>query len=1484
LRLVLLFVVGFILGSGTILAQESTTPVGNAATPDQAKGAITGTVSDKSGAGVSGATVKVTSTSGEIVTATTDDQGLYAVADLAPGSYGITVEVRGSKIFEASMSVSPGQVLTVSVSGVTPLQPGANAGSPAAPPPSAAPGGPTESTPPVSTTPAMPNAPAITQVPNVANPAGASISGSVSDQTGAVIIGAEIKVTDSKGVTLAATSDSQGSYSVKGLAPDTYKVSVIAKGFKTFEAENITVAVGQQIPLDASLEPGQASTEVNVEGTKVAEVETESASVSGTITQKEVVKIGLNGRNFTQLIALAPGVSNQTGQDEAKVGVTGSVKYSVNGGRVEYNTFDVDGSDVLNAGLNGAESTLIVYPSLDAIQEVKVLTSNFGAMYGRTASGQVLVTTKEGGRQFHGNGYEFIRNEFFNARNYFDQTTKAPLYRRNDFGFTFGGPIFIPNVYNNNRDKTHFFVSEEFHYEKTPIEYNAAVPTLAERAGNFNDVCPPSFGNNSIPFSRSQFPDCPQFSPVATFPNNTVTQPQTPTGPGNSTIDANALAILNTNLIPLPNAASGCNSSLVGKTDPQTGQLIAPCYVATLSPATYWREDLFRIDQTLTAKMSAMFRYLHDSWDTTVLTPQWGAVRNTFPTVQNRFVGPGTNLVLRLTNTFSPSLLNEFVVSYTNSHITLTNQNGPGGASAQRPSGLSFTPGTPDPVSGRPQYPIGYFFNNGFGGKAPGIVIGGNNAEYGGNGFAVDPSYMPWEHSSPTLQWRDNLSKQWRSHTLQFGAQYFYATKSELNGAIGAATGDLQGILTFSNVNQGFQGNGTGNAFANFLAQTGNFKAPLSAIASFTQDSAQLRYYNRYTIAEPYFQDDWRVTPRLTLNLGLRLSLFGTYHEKYLRAFNFVPTAYKLALATQLRVDPGTGILLNNKGQSPKPVPLDLNNLDPRLTNGLVLCGVNGVPAGCMKDHLFNYAPRFGFAWDPRGNGKTSIRGGYGIFFEHGTGNEANTGSLEGSAPLVLTMTQRFPANYACIGGAAFALDQNPANCPQPAGAFPLNITSIPTTAVWPYAQQWSFSIQHELPKDMVATFAYVGSKGTNLTVQRQINQLHSVSSQLNPFAIHEPIIASTGSGANSGDCAGWTGGSFALLNGTVVGNRDASYTNLVAACQGILASGATPPDVNTLRPFIGFGQIYSLENAANSSYNAFQTTLRRTRGPLILGVSYTYSHSIDEASDRSDNTFVNTFDLASNRASSDFDQRHLLNVSYVYQLEALFQHVRNFWAHIDDKPDETGSFPPLPPLPGNKLSGLGSALWEGWELSGITTFQSGTPFSVVNGGGNNGIGLPDNAGVANGIGPGSFPDIVRGAPAPKSSQISGSFGPLLGNPSQFVAPRGLTFGDAGRNFLNNPHRLNFDTALLKHYKITERSELEFRAEAFNIFNHTQFRIFDPNNPGNSGNNVINCYGGANYNAGYQGPATDCLTGNSFLHPVDAHRPRTLQFGVKFSF
>jgi hypothetical protein len=1318
----------------------------------------------------------------------------------------------------------------------------------------------------------------------------ASLAGVVTDQTGAVLVGATVKISRGSELIQTAVTNDQGRYSVKGLPAGTYDLSASAEGFKVFQAPGIVLNAGDDVPLDATLEPAGAVTTTTVEGQKTGQVETETAEVSGTITQKEVVSLGLNGRNFTQLIALAPGVSNQTGQDEAKVGVSGSVKYSVNGGRVEYNTFDVDGSDLLNVGINGANSTLIVYPSLDAIQEVKVLTSNYGAMYGRTASGTVLVTTKSGTAQFHGSGYEFLRNEVFNARNYFDQTKHAPLYRKNDFGGTIGGPLFIPNVYNVNKDKTYFFFSEEFRYESAPEPqdiFNQAVPTLEERAGNFSDVCPPGGGL----FTRSKYPDCPgstsgTVGQFQALPNNQV-----------PVLDRNALAILSTGVIPAPNATSGCNSSLVGKTDPTTGNPIMPCYDVTISPPTNWREELFRLDHNFTPKLKGTFRYIHDSWNTTVATPQWGYVQNSFPTIENHFVGPGVSMVARLTQTISPSLLNEVVFSYTDSHITLTDTNGPG-AQWQRPAALD------SPCVGS-QCPIGNLFNNGFGGKMPGVVIGGTNAEYGGNGFAVDAGYMPWDHTNPTYSGGDNVSKAIGKHLLQFGGQFVIYQRNQTNSAIGAATGDLQGIVTFSN--QSAVSNG--NAFADFLA--GN-------IRSFQQDSAQLKYYQRYQLAEPYFQDDWKATSRLTVNLGLRVSLFGTYYEKNNNAYNWDPSAFNRSLASQALVDPNKGNLVD--ANSGFPIPINLGNLDPRITNGLVRCGVNRVPASCMRGHLFNPAPRIGLAWDPKGDGKTSIRAGYGIFFEHGTGDEANTGSLEASSPPVLDMTQNFPSSWSCIGGGSSVSSQ--LNCGY-FGAFPLSVTAIPQKAVWPYVQQWSLSVQRELPKDVVATFAYVGSKGTHLTTELEVNQLAPLTNSLNPFGPHEPLIGTLSPGL--GDCGGFNGGSFFLLNNTTVTAAQPAFVNLEASCYGLVLPNVPgtqpPPDPNALRQFApGLARIFSLQNVADSAYNAFQTTLRRVAGPLTLGVSYTFSHSLDDSSDRSDATFVNSFDLRANRASSNFDQRHLLNISYVYGLDRLADKLRYWFSDEGYQSQEPGS-PPRVAMPMNP-SPINRVLLDNWQLSGITVYQSGTPFSVINGGSNTQIGTLDNAGVANGAGAGSYADVVGDPHArpPLGGKNPQSIGPLLLNPAAFVAPRGLTFGDSGRNFLNNPGRLNFDMALLKDFKITESSRLEFRMEVFNIFNHTQFRIYDPN-LGNTANNTISCYGPGAYTAfsrngqgvvssspNFTGPdfsaaggiasvttynngmpttsleTTDCLTGSSFLHPVNAHRPRTMQFGVKYTF
>ncbi len=1414
-----------------------------------------GTVIVPSGSPVQQAIVTVEGTGGG-QTATTNEAGHYNMNGLNRGNYTVRITAAGYQEFVVSMVLGNGDSKEIDAVLMS------------APPAPEAPA----STPSGTETPSSGQPQGAAQA-TVEQKGSAGLSGVITDPTGAVIAGATVTVTGPSG-TKTVTSDGRGQYVVSGIAPGTYKVKITAENFAPFETD-VTLGADQKLEIPAALQPPSAVENVNVTAGGPAQVETGTSEVAGTITEKEVQETGLNGRNFTQLIALAPGVSNQTGQDEAKVGVAGSVKYSVNGGRVEYNNFDVDGSDVLNAGLNGAESTLMVYPSLDAIQEVKVLTSNYGAQYGRTASGTVLVTTKSGTPQWHGGAYEFVRNEFFNARNYFDPPGKAPLYRRQDFGFTIGGPVYIPGVFNTQKKKAFIFWSEEFRLEKSPLgpgnepgDFNQAVPTLAERNGDFSDVCPFVLPNQQTTFNRVQYPDCPALSPPTGQPGPYLTyfgnQIGAQSGSQTAQLNSNSVTLLNS-LVPLPNSTFGCNSNLAGQVNQQTGQPYMPCYVAAISPPTYWQEELGRFDYNFTDSVRASFRYIHDSWDTTTTVPQWGYLQTaavheqSFPTVENRLDGPGISMVARLSATITPTLVNEFVASYVDSHITLRDISGPGG-------NLQAT------VPRNNQNGIGYIFNNGFGGnKLPGVVIGGTNAAYGGSGFAVDTSYVPWEHTNPTYSLGDNLSKALGGHTLQLGIQAVDSRRAETNGAIGAATGDLQGLLTFTNLS----GNGSGNAFADFLGQLLYSSGP--NVYSFQQDSAQLKYYNDYYIVEPYVQDDWRVNRHLTVNLGVRFSLFTNFHEKNLNAYNWEKNQFDQdrAQAGPVTIAPvnGAGFGGGNLLVSGQPVTLPLGP-NSVVTSGLVQCGKNGIPDSCMSSHTFNPAPRVGFAWDPKGDGKTSIRGGYGLFYEHGTPKEANTGSLEGGPPLVLSMTQTNPVQgYTDIGGGV---------------AFPIDVVSIPTKTVWTYAQQWSLSMQRQLPKDMVATIAYVGSKGTHLSAELQLNQLPvpptgpymGILSTGNPFSPGQPITAANCQATPNFNVYGHT-----------VTPSNLAYINLEAACYSLNPHLPPPSALRTFAP--GTGRVLSLQNVADSQYHALQATIRRTRGPLTIGASYTYSHSLDDSSDRSDASFVNSANLRSQWASSNFDQRHLLSVNYIYAFPKLSGALERALTYTAADAAGTGSKRPSSQSGSRVLR----AMLDGWEYSGIATFQSGTPFTVINGGGDNGISVPDNAGVANLAGAGSYPDVVADSRAHPPSYVNGgsSVGPLLYNPAAFAAPQGLTFGNAGRNFLNNPHRLNFDMNLLKNFKITEGSNLEFRLEAFNVFNHTQFRIFNPN-IGNTASNTINCYGGLNDTAaggytpvpgaplGTPPVLVDCTTGSAFLHPVDSHRPRTLQLGLKYSF
>jgi hypothetical protein len=1236
-----------------------------------------------------------------------------------------------------------------------------------------------------------------------------SFTGTVRDSSGAIVPNAKVVVTDrSTGVDRPSVTNSQGDYLVAGLPSGTYDIIVTVPGFKKFEANGVALDAAQKLRVDVALQVGTVAAEtVVVNGGEVAQVEGQSSELATTVTSTQINQLELNGRVFTGLLTLVPGVTNGGTRGEQDTGLNGSATFDVNGGRNEYNNFELDGGAVQDAGSN---ASLNLYPSLDSISEVRVMTSNYGAQYGLNGSGTIEIVTKSGTDQFHGDLYYYGRNEDLNANNWFNNASgiPRPQYRRNDFGYTLGGPVTMPGHYNTKRDKTFFFWSEEWHYYSNPTTFDQGVPSDAdpsfsgagERAGDFTDVC-----SNSVPYAVGGVNPYGDYCPAplqANIPNNgPFTLPAT---------DPVGQAFLS----KIPHATE---TGLAAVND--SGCLAPACYKASVSVPEYWREELIRVDHNLSSKERLMGRYTHDSWNT--FQPGggvFGTGSSTFQTFENQIFTPGTSLVLHLTSTFSPTLVNEFLASYNQDSIRFVYADH--NAQALPPN---FGPGQEFqglfPNQGNGTFPG---VSSPFGGKIPGISVSSADTAAGLDpndpysfGFTNDPGPLPWNNSAPTYNYKDTITKNMGNHNFAFGATFVAYEKNE-PGVL-----EDQGVLTFTNQSNPIS---TGNVIADML---------LGEIQNYTQTSSFPKYHYRYKILEPFFQDDWRVNKHLTLNLGFHVSLFGTARDISKQSYDFVSALYSASTAPTLDFDGSV------TGQPGALIPNTGNPFD-----GMVQCGGPGGsfgPAsaggsvsankypGCMAGHLFNPAPRIGFAWDPRGDGKTAIRGGYGIFFEHQNGDETNAESLESTPPLSCTPQQFLISGYANVGGGGGTNACNGSGV-----LFPLNILGgppdiIPTVAIWPNVQQWNLDVEREIFPNTVLTVAYAGSKGTHLALQTDINQVLPTPASQNPYPKGQAI--------SQNDCNTLTatnsGGQIAST-GTIVGPNmtenipvsGQAGINLAVACGGAAtANGSSGDFPNGVRPLLGFGDLNLVENEANSNYNALQISLHRNTGPLILSIAYTYSHSLDDSSDRYDGTFVNSYDLEQNYASSNFDQRHVLNISYVYD------------------------------LPFFKSAGLLHTFLGGWQLSGITSWQTGTPISITP------SNFGDAAGVANGVGSGAYADVVGNPKAVgPCTGCPSTLGPLLFNQSAFAFPQGLTFGDSGRNFLNRPPYSNWDMGLFKKFAVTESKHFEFRTEAFNVFNEPEFNGVSTSVP-----TVL-------------GPTSH------FLHANSALPARILQLALKFVF
>jgi len=1057
------------------------------------------------------------------------------------------------------------------------------------------------------------------------------------------------------GLARTAVADRQGAYVLVLLPVGHYRLEASAHGFQKFVQEGISLSVNETASVPVHLVVGLSTQSVRVTA-NAALIETADTTLGKTVGEREILDLPLNGRNFSQLGLLQPGVSPITpGLAEAGGSLRDGQAYAVNGQRPESNNFLVDGASNLNA----VDGGFVLKPPIDAIAEFKILTHTANAEFGKNAGSTTNIVTRSGSNQLHAAAWEFLRNDKIDAANFFENADGLAKseYRQNQFGGTLGGPI--------RKDKTFFFgYYEGFRNRQGETISKVRVPSALERRGNFSENPGPLLNLCPNP-SQCSMPPQP-------FANNTL-----------PSVDPTAAKVVE--LYPLPNAAG-------------------PDGVLNLYNGTeILRDDEnqfgVRLDHYLSSNDTLNFRYMFLNGSRFDPLSRSGAGVPGFPVGEDHRT---QNFVAQLTHSFSASLVavgrftflrNKFLFD---EHLNNT---------SPASLGFQYEP-TLDVAAGPP------FIQFGGGGYASiGDPITGPRNTYE-NAFAGSGS-LTWIHSR---------------HELKFGADY---RRDQINVVQGIASNGFFVFIPFP----------VSNAFASFLI--GQPLLFLQGGGDQPDGGGDLSRGLRANHFSFYGQDTFKVSPRLTLNLGLRYELPFPYTEIRNRQNLFEP-------GVQSRVMP----------EAPP---------------GLLYPGDPGVPAGLIPTEKHAFAPRVGLAWDPSGSAHWLVRAAYGIFYDPYYNGEGGPLQTPISAPPYLRTPQLlFPGSLSnpFANGNPFA---------SPFGETMTLLTLDPHLRL-PYAQDWNLTLERSFGPDWLLEVGYVGTKGT-------------------------------------------------LLPRFIEGNPSLPLPGKTWAAQQSNIDQQRPYCLPTPKGNCNYSSVGLITSAANSSYHALEASLRkRFSYGLSFLASYTYAKTLDDVSSfnitgsasqsvAGENDLAqNPFDLAAERGRSMFDARHRFVLSYEWELP-FWRQPQTWYQHA-----------------------LGR-----WQVNGITTFMTGTPFTVVDQSYN--YDAPEITGFS-AFRPNLVGEANNGPKTPLAWFNVNAFQRL----DLSSTPAGV-YGSEGRNVVEGPGLAQWDFSAFKDIRVTESKSLQFRAEFFNLFNRANFRL----------------------------PSSD-ISSTTFGQIQQALPARLVQFALKFTF